>query len=136
MRVVLDANVLVSGLLSPHGPPATIVDLVSAGAHRLCFDGRILAEFRDVLTQPRSPCHPRASKRCSRDSRLVSSGGRLTVQPLNTKLPDPGDQPFLEVAVAAQADFLISGNRKHLPAECRRGVAVVNPREFLEAICE
>lgn len=65
---------------------------------------------------------------------LVRNGLRLAATPLRIKLPYPDGQPFLEVAVTASADYLITGNRKHFPAELCRGIAVVDPREFLEAI--
>ena len=132
MRVVLDTNVLVSGLLSPHGRPATVVDLVASGAHRVCFDGRILAEYRDVLTRPRLALSRESVETVL--ARLAHNGLRLVATPLRIELPDPDDQPFLEVAVAARADYLITGNRKHFPAELCPGIAVVNPREFLDAI--
>ena len=132
MRIVLDTNVLVSGLLSPRGRPGTVVDLVSAGAHRVCFNGRILAEYRDVLARPRLALPPESVETVL--ARLVHNGLRVAAPPLGTKLPDPDDQPFLEVGVAASADYLITGNRKHFPAELCRGVPVVNPHEFLDAI--
>lgn len=132
MRVVLDTNVLVSGLLSPHGRPGTVVDLVASGAHRVCLDGRILAEYRDVLARPRLALPPESVETVL--AVLVRNGLRLAATPLRIKLPDPDDQPFLEVGVTANADYLITGNRKHFPAELCRGIAVVNPREFLEAI--
>ena len=132
MRVVLDTNVLVSGLLSPHGLPATVVDLVGSGAHRVCFDGRILAEYRDVLTRPRLSLPLDSVETVL--TRLSTNGLRLAATPLEAKLPDPDDQPFLEVAVAAEVDYLITGNRKHFPAELCHGIAVVNRREFLAAI--
>ena len=47
---VVDTNVLVSGLLSPFGPPGRIVDLLQAGGLRLAADDRIEAEYRDVLS--------------------------------------------------------------------------------------
>lgn len=132
MRVVLDTNVLVSGLLSPHGPPGAIVDLVGSGAHRVCFDQRILAEYSDVLTRPRLALPPESVETVL--ARLVQNGLRLVATPLRTMLPDPDDQPFLEVAVAASADHLITGNLKHFPAELCRGVSVVSPRDFLDTI--
>ena len=49
MRIVLDTNVLVSGFLSPHGPPGAILRSILTGSITLCFDERILAEYRDVL---------------------------------------------------------------------------------------
>lgn len=128
----MDTNVLVSGLLSPHGRPGTVVDLVGAGAHHVCFDARILAEYREVLARPRLALPPESVEAVL--ARLVLSGIRLVAPPLRIKLPDPDDQPFLEVGVAANADYLVTGNRKHFPAELCRGIAVVNPREFLDVI--
>ena len=49
MRIVLDTNVLVAGLLSPHGNPAAILNLLLSDAVTLCLDGRILDEYRSVL---------------------------------------------------------------------------------------
>ena len=47
-------------------------------------------------------------------------------------LPDRDDEPFLAVALAAQADYLVTGNLADYPAEARRGCAVVSPAEFME----
>jgi putative PIN family toxin of toxin-antitoxin system len=53
VRVVVDTNVLVSGLLSLRGPPAQIVDLVVAGALWVLFDEWVLDEYDAVLRRPR-----------------------------------------------------------------------------------
>lgn len=55
MRIVLDTNVLVAGLLSPFGPCGEIVRMVSSGEPALCFDARILSEVNDVLKRPKTP---------------------------------------------------------------------------------
>jgi hypothetical protein len=47
-------------------------------------------------------------------------------------LPDPGDEPFLEAALAGAAECLITGNLKDFPASARKGLAVLSPREFLD----
>ena len=49
MKIVLDTNVLVAGLLSPFGPCAQIVRMVSSGDLTLYFDARILSEYSEVL---------------------------------------------------------------------------------------
>ena len=49
MKIVLDTNVLVAGLLSPFGPCGEIVRMVSSGEVTLCFDALILAEYSEVL---------------------------------------------------------------------------------------
>lgn len=131
MRVVLDTNVLVSGLLSPYGPPATVVDLVGSGALRVCFDGRILEEYSDVLARPRLGLESADVETVL--ARLTSNGIRVAPRPVDTVLPDPDDQPFLEVALAAEADYLVTGNQRHFPADLCRGIVVVTPRDFVTA---
>jgi putative PIN family toxin of toxin-antitoxin system len=49
MKIVLDTNVLVSGLIQPFGPSGQIVRLVAAGELAVCHDSRILTEYREVL---------------------------------------------------------------------------------------
>lgn len=45
MRIVLDTNVFVSGLLSSTGKPADVLSLVTPGVLIVCFDARIFAEY-------------------------------------------------------------------------------------------
>ena len=52
MTIVVDTNVIVSGLLSPFGPPGQVVRLIAAGKLRLYHDARILTEYREVLHRP------------------------------------------------------------------------------------
>ena len=53
MKIVLDTNVLVSGLLTPFGPSGKIVRMVSAGRLILQIDARILSEYQEVLHRPK-----------------------------------------------------------------------------------
>lgn len=55
---------------------------------------------------------------------VESSGQRLD-------LPDPDDEPFLAVALAAPVDYLVTGNLADFPAAKRCGCAVVSPAEFM-----
>ena len=52
--------------------------------------------------------------------------------PLAARLPDLDDEPFLEAAIAARADFLVTGNGDHYPPDRRCGIRVVSPRRFIE----
>lgn len=49
---VFDTNVLVSGILSPHGPPGWIVDALQQGVCRAVVDDRIWADYSEVLARP------------------------------------------------------------------------------------
>lgn len=129
MKIVLDTNVLVAGLLSPFGPCAEIVRMVSSGDLTLHLDARILSEYGEVL------CRPKFRFPADKIGVLLDfigrSGHLAASSPLPYSLPDPGDQPFLEIAVAGRAACLVTGNRAHFPTQLCKGVKVFSPSEFL-----
>jgi putative PIN family toxin of toxin-antitoxin system len=132
LRIVLDTNVMVSGVWSPFGPPGEIVSLVAAGALPLSLDDRILAEYREVLSRHGFGFDP---EKVEPLLLLVEAIGEFVIAPpLPERLPDPDDEALLEVALEVAADFLVTGNLRHFPARLRQGVAVVSPRGFLEAL--
>ena len=63
---------------------------------------------------------------------LRRNGTFINAMPLENSLPDEDDEPFLEVAISAKADFLIAGNNKHFPQKLCKNIKVVNPSEFLK----
>jgi putative PIN family toxin of toxin-antitoxin system len=129
MKIVLDTNVLVGGLLSPFGPCAEIVRMISSGDLTLYFDSRILSEYGDVLR--RSKFRFQIDKVVALLDHIEHRGQIVASSPLSDLLPDPGDQPFLEVAVAGQAVCLVTGNHAHFPPNLCQGVKVFSPSDFL-----
>jgi putative PIN family toxin of toxin-antitoxin system len=131
VRIVLDTNVLVSALLNPHGTPGRIIDLVLSGAVVVLFDDRILAEYRDVLARPKLRISPVES---SYLLEFIETEGVLApAPPLDVELPDPDDLPFVEVAAAAFADALVTGNARHFsPAVEILSMPILSPAEFIE----
>ena len=131
MRIVVDTNVLVAALVHPSGPCGRLLDLVLDGVVEACVDARLIAEYSDVLRRPKF-------RLSSVDVESVvaffwQSVIPLSVPPLNVRLPDPDDVPFLEVAAAGNA-VLVTGNRRHFPKQATSSVAVLSPTECLEAI--
>ncbi|MHB8925323.1 MAG: putative toxin-antitoxin system toxin component, PIN family [Coriobacteriia bacterium] len=132
MRIVLDTNVIVSGLLSPFGSPGEIVRMVSSGTLVLCLDARLLAEYDEVLARPRFGFDPDSVAAFLDYVNFKSEA--VASQPLSHRLPDLDDEPFLEVALAAGADCLVTGNLAHFPVDRRSGVMVLSPAEFMAAL--
>ena len=130
MNIVLDTNVLVSGLLEPFGPPAQIVQMTSSGALSLCYDVRILTEYQEVLKRPHFKFDPEQVETLLEQIR--EDGHPVVGQPLQVQLPDPDDEPFLEVAIAGKVRCLVTGNIKDYPISRRQGMEVVKPTEFLD----
>ena len=130
MKAVLDTNVVISGLLSPHGPCGRILDLVLDGQIRLGIDARIFAEYTEVAHRPRLAIPSPPAERVLTFIHLLADP--VTARPLAIALPDIDDLPFLEVANAFGA-VLVTGNKRHYPPALCRDVAVYSPAEFLEA---
>ena len=130
MKVVLDTNVVVSGLISPFGAPGEIVRMVASGALELCYDARVLSEYRSVLLRQKFSFD---GARVEDLLNQIEACGYVTTGKLLTeRLPDSDDEPFLEIAIGGEAHYLVTGNLKHYPAEKRQGMRVVSPTEFLE----
>ena len=109
MDIVIDTNVLVAGLLSPFGACGEIVRMVSAGELTLSFDARILSEYNEVLRRPRFGFEE--EKVAAFLDYIVHRGRTVAPSPLSHSLPDPDDEPFLEVTLASQAVCLVTGNQ-------------------------
>ncbi len=132
MKIVLDTNVLVSGLLSPFGPPEEILRMIAVGDAQVCHDARILAEYRAVLARRRFRFDPRLVATIVEHFEVA--GAPVVSRPTRLRLPDDGDRPFAEAAIAGAAQFLVTGNVKHFPARVYGTAHVVTPREFLRRL--
>ncbi len=130
MKIVLDTNVLVSGLLTPFGPSGKIVRMVSAGELILYIDARILSEYQEVLHRPKFKFNKDHISILLDFIKLY--GQFVSSLPLKNRLPDPDDEPFLEVAIAGKVQSLITRNIVHYPPSSREGIKIFSPSEFLE----
>jgi putative PIN family toxin of toxin-antitoxin system len=127
-RIVLDTNVLVSAMLSGKGNEAMVLRLARAGTFTVCFSAEILEEYESVLRRPgfRLPA-------ASIDQLLQflrAEGIAVTPAITVTASPDDPDNRFLECAEAADAEYLVTGNKRHFPKEWKRTM-IVNARELL-----
>jgi len=129
MKIVLDTNVLVSGLLTPFGTSGEIVRMVSAGKLILLYDSRILLEYQEVLY--------RSKFQFDKDQidllidYIAKNGQVAPTSPLNKSLPDPDDAPFLEAAIGGETEYLVTGNKVHYPKKIREGIKILSPTEFI-----
>ena len=135
MIIVLDTNVIVSGILKPFSKSASILRLVSDGTIQLAYDLRLLSEYRDVLSRPKFNFSKENVEAFL--AQIEEEGFFVSVKPLGTHLPDPDDEPFLEVALSGQVEALVTGNKRHFPVSGRPGgVRILSPAEFLELLRE
>ena len=129
MKVVIDTNILVSGLLNPLGASGQIVRWVAHGSLIPCHDARTLAEYEEVLNRPRFD-FPSADVR-DLLAQIRAGGQAVDGHRLVERLPDPDDEMFLEVALAAGCEHLITGNARHFPAGSYRTTKIIAPAAFV-----
>lgn len=129
MKVIIDTNVLVSGLLSPYGASAEVVRMLVTGAFDLLYDARIVSEYREVLLRPKFSFDKTRAGQLMEF--ITHFGVPVASLPLRRHLPDPDDEPFLEVVISGKAECLITGNAAHYLARSGRKFKVLTPRQFL-----
>jgi putative PIN family toxin of toxin-antitoxin system len=131
MRVVLDTNVLISGLAFPGSKPDQILSRIRRGDPELFISPFILSELDRVLREKFRFTKREAAIRVHAIraiARLIRPMERMTVVTANDD-----DNRILECAAAAQADFLVTGDTKHLlPLVSYRGAKIVTPTQFLD----
>lgn len=124
MKAVIDTNILVSALLSPSGSPARVLDHVLNGNVAMCYDSRMMAEYKEVLLRPKFGFDKKAIRQVI--DFIVHSGISIVPMPIMEAFEDEDDKMFYEVARSANA-YLVTGNAKHFPKE----PMVLAPQEFL-----
>ena len=133
LRVVLDTNVIVSGLMSEGSVPAQAAAQVIGGRCEWLVDSRIVDEYRRVLRRPEFRFNPTSVDYIMFRATVFAT--HVLAYPLDLTIPDYSDRPFLEVAVAGGAEAIVTGNVKDFQAPGGRlDIAIVTPRQFLDLL--
>src|SRR4051794_16164193 len=136
-RAVFDSSVLISAFLTPNGPSGQLIDAAERGDFVLCLSRAILAETAATLI---GKAKLQARYGYSLDAVHQFSDSLIAATHLVGNLPDlagavpndPKDDPIIATAVAAGADYLVTGDRAHLlPIGAYRGVRIIGVRGFL-----
>ncbi|MFN2582732.1 MAG: putative toxin-antitoxin system toxin component, PIN family [Candidatus Dormibacteria bacterium] len=133
-RVVLDSNVLVSGLIKAHGPSARLVDAVRTGLLDLAVCPHLLEELGRTLAKPRM------SRYVTEDDAAeyvaaVSTWSTPYPDPVDVNEPvcrDPADAYLVALYNDAHADFLVSGDKDFSGTEAL--AFVLTPRQAVDQL--
>lgn len=134
MKVVLDTNILISGILSDKGAPALVLDAWRNGGYELLVSPAILHELRRVL----SYAHIRQLNRISEpeiDQFIQSLEEYATVVDGSVDVTgavpdDPDDEMFLACAIEGGALIIISGDRHLLDLKEYAHISIISARQF------
>ena len=126
MKVVLDTNVLVSGMINVKGMPAQIINLLVNGRISLLYDSRILKEYEEVLGRKKFSFGKNNITPLL--DYIKNEGEYVAAEPTRRTFVDADDKMFYEVAKTAKARCLVTGNKDHFP---REGL-IMTPKEFID----
>jgi uncharacterized protein len=137
MRIVIDTNLLVSGVISA-GPPRELVNAAKAGVFELCTSEVLLAELLDVIA--RGKFAARLAQAGLTPQGIVNDLRALAVVVSPTTVArvvptDPDDDHVLAAALTGAADLIASGDKRDLlPLVSYEGIPIITAREALQRI--
>jgi len=130
VRVVLDTNVLLSGIFFG-GPPGKIVEAWRNGKVQLVLTRDILEEYREAGEDLVS-CHQSIDLGPLLGLLLVHAEIVIGAPLSEPVCDDPDDDKFLACAIAARVTCIVSGDRHLLKVSGYRGIEIVRPRTFVD----
>ncbi len=137
MQIVLDTNVIISAALSRHSSPDLILRAWRRGAFQLAASRPLLAELEVVLARPHIAERLGWSKSQRQAFITELSERALIVEPeerLEVVQADPTDNRLLEAAVAAGADYIVSGDQHLLGLRSYEEIPIVTPARFVAVL--
>lgn len=133
--VVLDVNILVSAALNDRGLPARIADMAFSGEYDIAVSDHILGKMSEVFDRPYFLRNLSTEGR-SRILRALEADTELVEPDKSVRgvAPDVEEDLVLGTAVAANADYLITGDKGLLAIGEYRGVRIVTAEAFLREL--
>jgi uncharacterized protein len=130
-RFVLDANVLVSAVLSSQSKAHQAFDLAIDTGIILMSDP-VFTEIAEVLLRPKFDRYLNRTKRENFICNLLELVQFIEITQQIKECRDPKDNKYLELAVSGSAKIIITGDNDLLVLNPFRGIIILTIQEFLE----
>ncbi|MEQ8807910.1 MAG: putative toxin-antitoxin system toxin component, PIN family [Imperialibacter sp.] len=130
MKVIVDCNTLVSAALRSNSPPDRVVTFVMEH-HVFLSSDEVFAEFSEVIHRPKFRKYISPS---IVEAFVENLATILTLVQPKEKIDicrDPKDNMYLELAIAGQADCIVTGDKALLDLHPFRNVPIISPAEFV-----
>ncbi len=132
-RIVLDTNVIISALLSPHGKSFGCLSFVLDNAS-LLISRELLDELATGLARPKFAKYVNESKCRAVVSQLALTAVSVELRGIVRVCRDPDDDKVLETAVLGRADCIVTGDNGLLILGQFQNIPILTPAGFLERI--
>ena len=133
MTVVIDTNVVLSAILFG-GKPKQVLEKALSGSIQLAISESPVNELQGVLQRPKFELSAQLVQTIVSEYASIASW----IEPsehFNVVVDDPSDNHFIDCAVAAKADYLITGDRHLLSLGTFRMIKIVSVDNFIDILC-
>jgi len=127
-KVVVDVNVFISAF-GWGGTPFKVIELLEKGEIRNCISEEILTELCNTVAYPKLD-FPRTLQSDIIEFVLVYSD-LIVIKKHIEVAPDPDDNKFIECAVTADAQYIVTGDKAFLSIRQYKNTRIVTPDVFL-----
>lgn len=133
MNLVLDTNVIIAATRSKRGASFKLLSLVGKGHFDIALSVPLMAEYEDVLLRDPNIITPEKTAKLL--NYLCSVAHLQDIFYLwRPVLPDPKDDLVLELAVAAQCDYIVTHNISDFRGTPKFGIQAVTPAAYLHVL--
>ena len=133
MKVISDTNIIISAAVSSDGNPAKIFELILSGVIKNFISSEIINEIKEVMERDKIKKLVSFKDRQKIIENLEKFSEKVDPKvKLDIVKEDPKDNKFLECAVTAKIDYLISGDEHLLNLKEFKGVKILSPLEFIQ----
>jgi putative PIN family toxin of toxin-antitoxin system len=133
LRLVIDTNILISGLMSLNSLPQQVFDYATSQAILLISD-EVQSEIENVISRPKLQKYITLEQRNKFLTELSQQVERVTINQKIRACRDPKDDKFLELAVCGEANYIITGDADLLDLHPFQNIPIVKAANFLTAI--
>ncbi|MBD2604316.1 putative toxin-antitoxin system toxin component, PIN family [Scytonema hofmannii FACHB-248] len=134
MKVIIDTNIVVSAAIADKNPEAVILFVIANSDFEWVVSADILAEYKEVLKRPRLKL---TEAQYQRWVYLIDSVTTLINVDVEVDFPrDRKDAKFLACAIAAEADFFITGDADFNEAQTLLNTTIISLPLFKRLVCD
>ena len=132
MTVVIDTNVILSAILFG-GKPKQVLEMALSGSIQLAISESLVIELQGVLQRPKFELSAQLVQTIVSEYTSIASWIESS-EHFNVVVDDPSDNYFIDCAVAAKADYLITGDRHLLNLGTFKMIKIVSVDTFIDIV--
>jgi len=135
LRVVIDTNILMAGLICPEKASGKILKMWGEGDIDVIVSPGIESEYHDILSKMRFGSRETVQQREeSADCLLELCSVVKPERHVNVVLDDPADNKFIDCALAGKADYIITQDHHLLDIGQIEDTRIITSRQFLDIL--